>query len=201
MGSALASLAPELLTAKRAEGTGLVMKAANNACWASGEMAMKMATTAVALWAEPLAERLAFILTTGPSRLPRSLVDNAAITMGRLAAACPQQLAQHLDHFCMPWCQALRNIRDDVEKETAFAGLCAVLRLNPAPAMPPAPAWNALAAAITSWRSIANEGLRAEMGAVMQGYKQALTGQGAWQQAMGALDEAVRKKLSAMCGL
>uniref|UniRef100_A0A7S0WWR5 Tubulin-specific chaperone D n=1 Tax=Chlamydomonas leiostraca TaxID=1034604 RepID=A0A7S0WWR5_9CHLO len=201
VGAALACLAPELLTAQRAEGTGTIMKAANNACWAVGEMALKLPPGSTTAWAEPLAERLTVILTTGPSRLPRSLIDNAAITMGRLAASAPQQLAQHLPHFCMPWCQGLRNIRDDVEKETAFTGLCAVLRLNPAPAMPPAPAWAALASAIASWRSVANASLRAEMAAVMQAYKQSLTAQGTWQQALGALEGPLAQKLCSMCDL
>ena len=44
---------------------------------------------------------------------------------------CPGQIAPHLAHFVGPWCSALRSIRDDVEKEHAFSGLCALLRANP----------------------------------------------------------------------
>ncbi len=43
----------------------------------------------------------------------------------------PKEIAPHLEHFIQPWCLALRPIRDDVEKEHAFLGLCAMLRLNP----------------------------------------------------------------------
>ncbi len=32
---------------------------------------------------------------------------------------------------CHARCAALRGIRDDIEKEHAFLGLCALLRLNP----------------------------------------------------------------------
>lgn len=32
---------------------------------------------------------------------------------------------------CRSRCAALRGIRDDIEKEHAFLGLCALLRLNP----------------------------------------------------------------------
>jgi hypothetical protein len=180
---------------------GIIMKAANNACWAVGEMALKLPPGSTTAWAEPMAERLTFILTTGPSRLPRSLIDNAAITLGRLAASSPPQLAQHLPHYCTAWCQGLRNIRDDVEKETAFTGLCAVLRLNPAPAMPPSAGWAALASAVASWRTVNNAALKAEMAAVMQAYKQSLSAQGAWQQALSALDAPLAQKLCAMCEL
>ncbi len=55
----------------------------------------------------------------------------SAITLGRVAWVCPGQLAPHLGHFMGPWCSALRSIRDDVEKEHAFLGLCALLRINP----------------------------------------------------------------------
>ena len=43
----------------------------------------------------------------------------------------PWAVAPHLVHFVGPWCNALRSIRDDVEKEHAFLGLCALLRANP----------------------------------------------------------------------
>ena len=55
----------------------------------------------------------------------------SAITLGRVAWVCPGQIAPHLAHFVGPWCSALRSIRDDVEKEHAFSGLCALLRANP----------------------------------------------------------------------
>ena len=55
----------------------------------------------------------------------------SAITLGRIAWMCPEPLAPHLEHFTGPWCTALRTVRDDVEKEHAFLGLTALLRINP----------------------------------------------------------------------
>lgn len=43
---------------------------------------------------------------------------------------CPEPIAPHLEHFITPWCTALRTVRDDVEKEHAFLGLAALLRMN-----------------------------------------------------------------------
>jgi hypothetical protein len=41
------------------------------------------------------------------------------------------QVAPLLGHFATPWCNALRNIRDDLEKEQAFRGLLAVVQRAP----------------------------------------------------------------------
>jgi transportin-1 len=82
----------------------------------------------------PAAETMAFVLGGGV-RVTSSLRQNAAITLGRLALKVPQLVAPHLAHFCRPWCRALRTLYDDVEKESAYAGLLAVLRINPEPAV------------------------------------------------------------------
>ena len=44
---------------------------------------------------------------------------------------CPDPIAPHLGQFLGVWCGALRNVRDDIEKEHAFLGLFSMLRLNP----------------------------------------------------------------------
>ena len=62
----------------------------------------------------------------------RTHVACSAITLGRIAWMCPEPIAPHLEHFTAPWCNALRTVRDDVEKEHAFLGLAALLRLNAA---------------------------------------------------------------------
>ncbi len=58
--------------------------------------------------------------------------DFAAITLGRLGLYCASEVAPVLQQFCRPWCLALRNIRDNDEKESAFRGLCLMINLNPA---------------------------------------------------------------------
>ncbi len=52
--------------------------------------------------------------------------------MGRVAWVCPGSIASFLPAFVGPWCAALRSVRDDVEKEHALLGLCAMLHINPA---------------------------------------------------------------------
>lgn len=45
------------------------------------------------------------------------------------------QVAPLLGHFATPWCNSLRNIRDDLEKEQAFRGLLSVVQRAPEPAV------------------------------------------------------------------
>ena len=168
------------------------LKSCNNACWALGEMVIKLQPDALKQGgvagkhidcdtgtcsqrprapthtclasAESIAERTAGILIHG-GRLTRSIIENSAITLGRVAWMCPEQVAPHLAHFCAAWCNALRGIRDDTEKEHAFMGLCSVIRLNPEPAMA---AFGAVAAAVVSWRQVKCEVLANSLAQVMQ---------------------------------
>lgn len=39
--------------------------------------------------------------------LNKSLTENATITLGRFAWACPDLVAPHMEHFMQPWCSAL----------------------------------------------------------------------------------------------
>jgi len=105
------------------------MAACNNAAWGLGELLMRAPPEAVAPHAERVSAALHFILSGGV-RVTHGLRENAAITMGRVAASAPAALAPHLGHFLAPWCNALRGLRDEVEKEDAFRGLCRLVPLN-----------------------------------------------------------------------
>ncbi|CAH9125942.1 unnamed protein product [Cuscuta epithymum] len=60
--------------------------------------------------------------------LNKSLVENSAITLGRLAWDCPELVSPHMDHFMQA------RICDDFEEE-AFRGLCEMVRANPSGAL------------------------------------------------------------------
>lgn len=38
--------------------------------------------------------------------------------------------------FVRPWCTALRNIRDNDEKDSAFRGMCQMISVNPGGVLP-----------------------------------------------------------------
>ena len=44
----------------------------------------------------------------------------------------PNFVAPHLPEFAQAWCQALYEIRDNEEKDSAFRGLCTLVQTNPA---------------------------------------------------------------------
>ncbi len=44
----------------------------------------------------------------------------------------PTLVAPHLPEFAQAWCQALYEIRDNDEKDSAFRGLCTLVQTNPA---------------------------------------------------------------------
>ncbi|KPV78588.1 uncharacterized protein RHOBADRAFT_10799 [Rhodotorula graminis WP1] len=100
----------------------------NNAAWAAGEIALQ-AGADMEPYVNPLMERLVPILIS--SKAARSLTENSAVTIGRLAIVCPQLVAPHLQVFVQAWCQALADIKDNEEKDSAFRGICAAIQVNP----------------------------------------------------------------------
>ena len=81
-------------------------------------------------WVNPLISRLIPILLH--PKAPRSLHENAAVSIGRIGLMHPQLVAPHLSEFAQAWCQALYEIRDNEEKDSAFRGLCTMVQTNPA---------------------------------------------------------------------
>ncbi|XWS24538.1 hypothetical protein CRYUN_Cryun28dG0111400 [Craigia yunnanensis] len=104
-----------------------------------------------------------------PEGVNRSLVENSAITLGRLAWVCPEIVSPHMEHFMKEWCTALSMIRDDIEKEDVFRGLCAI--------------------------AIRSEELHKEVCQVLLGYKQILK-DGTWEQCLSTLEPQVKEILS-----
>ncbi|KAF8377772.1 hypothetical protein HHK36_031157 [Tetracentron sinense] len=163
---------------------------ANNACWAIGELAIKVHQE-ISPIVMTVISCLVPILQQAEG-LNKSLIENSAITLGRLAWVCPELVSPHMEHFMQSWCTALSMIRDDVEKEDAFRGLCAMVRANPSGALS---SLIYMCKAIASWHEIRSEDLHNEVCQVLHGYKQMLRN-GAWEQCMSALESPVKDKLS-----
>ncbi|KZV42117.1 Importin beta-2 isoform 2 [Dorcoceras hygrometricum] len=166
------------------------LSVANNACWAIGELAIKVhkevspVVLSVISCLVPILQH--------PEDLNKSLIENSAITLGRLAWVCPELVSPHMEHFMQSWCIALSMIRDDIEKEDAFRGLCAMVRANPAGALH---SLVFMCKAIASWHEIRSQDLHNEVSQVLYGYKQMLK-DGAWDQCMSALEPPVKQRLS-----
>jgi len=99
----------------------------NNACWAVGELTTKIGTDI-----QPYTNQIlpALIRNLQNPQLNPSLLQNTAITIGRLALVCPNDVSPSLESFAIPWCYRMARMRDDVEKDHACRGLCNMIRLN-----------------------------------------------------------------------
>lgn len=126
----------------------------NNATWAIGEIAVKMGPE-MKPYVSLVLTQLVHIINQ--PNTPKTLLENTAITIGRLGYVCPQDVAPMLSEFIRPWyvlivvvffysnsyilfctslrCTSLRNIRDNEEKDSAFRGICAMIGVNPAGVM------------------------------------------------------------------
>ncbi|RWS31760.1 transportin-1-like isoform X2 [Leptotrombidium deliense] len=100
----------------------------NNATWAIGEIAVKLGPDMKPYIPIVLSQLITIINQSGT---PKTLLENTAITIGRLGFVCPEEVAPVLAQFIRPWCGSLRNIRDNEEKDSAFRGICAMISVNP----------------------------------------------------------------------
>merc|ERR1719376_1008721 len=100
----------------------------NNATWAIGEISIKMGADMQPFIGMVLTQLIDII---NRSNTPKTLLENTAITIGRLGLVCPQDVAPLLQQFIRQWCTSLRNIRDNEEKDSAFRGVCLMIGVNP----------------------------------------------------------------------
>ncbi|KAF9086646.1 hypothetical protein BGX29_011963 [Mortierella sp. GBA35] len=159
----------------------------NNAAWAAGEIALQY-REGMAVWVQPLLERLIPLLTSDST--PRTLLDNSAITIGRLGLVCPQLVGPHLEVFAEAWCHTCRTIRDNEEKDTAFRGLCEMIQVNPQGLIKSlAPFCDAVA----QWSEVPQE-LDQQFGKILVGYKNMMGG--AWDAFATSLAPDTRSRLA-----
>ncbi|XP_052892869.1 transportin-1 isoform X2 [Anopheles moucheti] len=105
----------------------------NNATWAIGEISIKLMEDTkpyIPLVLGPLIEII------NNTNTPKTLLENTAITIGRLGLVCPLEVAPSLQQFVRQWCSSLRNIRDNEEKDSAFRGMCQMITVNPVGVVP-----------------------------------------------------------------
>jgi transportin-1 len=126
----------------------------NNATWAAGEIALKWGTE-IRDYVPALLQRL-FPLMVNP-QIQRTLLENVAITIGRIGLVCPELVAPHLEMFIHAWLTALTPIRDNEEKSSAFSGLCEMIKANPQGAIKEFPAFCTAVASYQNVTPVLNE--------------------------------------------
>ncbi|KAI7865032.1 armadillo-type protein [Spinellus fusiger] len=159
----------------------------NNATWAAGEIAIKWGTE-FRPYAELLLHRLFPLMVD--SQVQRTVLENVAITIGRLGLVFPELVAPQLENFIRPWLATLTPIRDNEEKASAFSGLCEMIKANPQGAIKEIPS---LCTAIATYRTVP-PALNECFGNILIGYKN-MFGEQQWQQGLAAVSPEISASL------
>ncbi|CAO3608541.1 unnamed protein product [Cunninghamella blakesleeana] len=165
----------------------------NNATWAAGEIAIKLGSD-IQPYVESLLQRL-FPLMVNP-HIQRTLLENVAITIGRLGLICPSLVAPHLESFIQPWLQSLSPVRDNDEKASAFSGLCEMIKTNPSGA---AKAFPLLLSAIANYNNVPPQ-LKDSFGNVLSGYKNMFSEE-QWQHAFASIQPELSTAITVRYGV
>ncbi|KAI9474313.1 MAG: armadillo-type protein [Benjaminiella poitrasii] len=165
----------------------------NNATWAAGEIALNWGTE-IRTYVDPLLQRLFPLMMN--TQIQRTLLENVAITIGRLGLVCPSLVAPHLEGFVQPWLLALTPIRDNEEKYTAFSGLCEMIKANPQAAVKE---FYSLCAAIVNYQNVPSD-LHEAFANILNGYKN-MFGEAQWQQGLSSMPQEVRIPLQERYGI
>ncbi|KAI6197203.1 Importin-beta domain-containing protein [Aphelenchoides besseyi] len=159
----------------------------NNAIWALGEIALKLGDEM-----RPYAQLICVPLidVMNRERMTRTLLENTAITLGRLGLFCSSIVAPHLHSFIKPWCLSLRNIRDNEEKESAFRGVCFMINANPQGVVQN---FVFFCDALASWNNPPTE-LRVMFRSILEAFRNQV-GAEIWNQFVGQFPEQLRNRL------
>ncbi|KAJ3600654.1 hypothetical protein NHX12_031632 [Muraenolepis orangiensis] len=177
----------------------------NNATWAIGEISMQMGSDVKEQTGESSgAEMQPYVGVVLPHLVeiinrpntPKTLLENTAITIGRLGYVCPQEVAPQLQQFIRPWCTSLRNIRDNEEKDSAFRGICIMIGVNPGGVVQD---FIFFCDAVASWVSPKDD-LREMFYKILHGFKEQV-GEENWQQFSEQFPPLLKERLSACYGV
>ncbi|WVR08285.1 hypothetical protein IAU60_005332 [Kwoniella sp. DSM 27419] len=167
----------------------------NNAAWAVGEIALQYNGDSAALepFVPALIQRLVPILLN--SKSPKSLTENAAVTIGRLGLVCPALVAPDLGNFAQAWCTALWEIKDNDEKDSAFRGFCMMISANPE-GIQNSFVW--FCNAVCKWQHPSGQ-LDQMFRTILQGFKSGLGAN--WDAQMSNFPPVIRQRLAERYGV
>ena len=165
----------------------------NNAIWSIGEIAVQIGSE-IQPFVSTILESL--ILIINRTNTPKTLLENTAITIGRLGLVCPNDVSVQLARFIRAWCVALRNIRDNDEKDSAFRGICNMIMLNP---FGVTNEFIYLCDAIASWEKPPAE-LHAKFRDILQTFKQQF-GDEQWKQLTDRFPLPLKQRLQNLYGV
>uniref|UniRef100_A0A8C1LZQ3 Transportin 1 n=1 Tax=Cyprinus carpio TaxID=7962 RepID=A0A8C1LZQ3_CYPCA len=165
----------------------------NNATWAIGEISIQMGSE-MQPYVPMVLQQLVEIINR--PNTPKTLLENTAITIGRLGYVCPQEVAPMLQQFIRPWCTSLRNIRDNEEKDSAFRGICTMITVNPGGVVQD---FIFFCDAVASWINPKDD-LREMFYKILHGFKNQV-GDENWRRFSDQFPLALKERLAAFYGV
>lgn len=165
----------------------------NNATWAIGEISVKLGDDMHRY--VPMVINQLIVIINRPNT-PKTLLENTAITIGRLGYVCPQDVAPLLAQFVRQWCSSLRNIRDNDEKDSAFRGMCAMITVNPGGVVQD---FIFFCDAVASW-STPKDDLKEMFHKILHGFRTQV-GDENWKRFSDQFPDQLRDRLSSMYGV
>lgn len=159
----------------------------NNACWSIGEITVKIGAEITPFVPEILTKMIPILNTPNTNA---SLVENLSVSIGRLGLVCPQLISPSLPIICKNLCLGLSKVTNKVEREHGYAGLCAIVRVNPTGAVQHFPF---VLDAISNCPDPSQE-LKVEFLNILQGFKQGM-GEQAWSSFLSSVPEDITLKL------
>ncbi|XP_071494400.1 transportin-1-like [Diadema antillarum] len=160
----------------------------NNATWAIGEISIQMGAAMESFIPEVLTQLTEII---NRPNTPKTLLENTAITIGRLGLVCPAAVAPMLPQFIRQWCTSLRNIRDNEEKDSAFRGICAMIAINPSGVVQD---FIFFCDAVASWQN-PKPNLKEMFAKILHGFKNQV-GEEQWQPFSAQFPPPLRQRLA-----
>ncbi|KAI7904534.1 transportin-1-like protein [Cokeromyces recurvatus] len=160
----------------------------NNALWAIGEMIIRWRGQETEPYMTDLIKMLIVYLTHPEA--PLSIHKNAMIALGRFGLACPQLVAPYLASFIKSWLKISLSVPWGEEKDSAFKGLCTIIKLNVKDAQ------NDLYLLLSSISSIRSpsQDLWIELNDVVKGYY-SITSHDEWNYIISQLDPDAQKQI------
>jgi transportin-1 len=107
---------------------GVAPSVCNNAAWAAGELAIQLGPQ-FHPFVGHLLPRLIQVMNA--TNTPGPVLENSAIAIGRIGLVCPDDVAPQLAVFASSFIRALKDVRDNGEKDSAFRGFCTLIGKNP----------------------------------------------------------------------
>ncbi|ODQ58302.1 hypothetical protein WICANDRAFT_70236 [Wickerhamomyces anomalus NRRL Y-366-8] len=97
----------------------------NNATWALGEISLRINLN------NYLEKLVGILIDLLKSQAMSTVLENAAITIGRIGISSPEFFSPHLNEFLLDWSAHMMYLEENEEKETAFQGMCNIILTNP----------------------------------------------------------------------